>query len=504
MAAGPNTPSQAHTWATTSRRQILWVVLGLFLLAPGLAVGQTAPEKTAKEKRQEKREQRKTDKARQDSLAALAKPDTTTEKSKGFFSRLLKGKTAEEIADSVTANNEELKGYQSQYDASLRRGDYNAAKKYLEQFQRVRDSLQFARLEIESAEFLAEMARQENRLLEDKNRLVTEKSKVLAAQSQTQRYLLGAAGLVLLLIGGFAVVLVRSVSQKRKANALLNAKNTELSEKHQELTTAYDSIHAQQKQLAHQHQNIVESIQYARRIQEAILPEAAPVAEQLKDFFIFYRPKDIVSGDFYWFHHSDDRLFIAAVDCTGHGVPGAFMSVLGMSLLNQIVRDEPDLQPGEILDKLNKGIRASLHQIHSGGAQDGMDIALVALSQDRRKLQFSGANNPLYLVRNGELEEFKGDRAPIGGSRFAEHRFSSYTIELEPNDRFYLFSDGMADQFGGPQGRKFTYKRLRELMLSNNNGHTMGQYKDTVAEVFDQWRGEREQIDDVLVIGVRV
>ncbi len=467
------------------------------------AYGQVDTAKTGAQRRQERREQRKLERERKDSLKAAGAQDDTTTASTGLLKRLFGGKSAGEVADSAMAQSEELKGAQADYEASLRRGDYAKAKQYLEQYLRVRDSLAFAQIDIEAAALAAEAALEEKALAEKAAALAQQRASVAEDTARNQQYLLGAAGLVLLLGGGFVVVLVRSVRQKRAANALLNAKNDELAEKNEELSQAFEEIRTQQEQLEHQHRNIVESIQYARRIQEAILPEEGPLLEKLPNHFIYYKPKDIVSGDFYWFFVGPERTFLAAVDCTGHGVPGAFMSMLGMSLLNQIVRENPRLQPGEILDLLNKGIRTSLHQLGNSTTQDGMDIALVAIDHAGATLQFSGANNPMYLVRGGELEEFKGDRAPIGGSRFLEHRFSSYTLALQPGDRVYVFSDGMADQFGGPQGRKFTYKRLREL-FTRQNGGAMRSQADAIAHEFDQWRGNREQIDDVLVIGIQV
>lgn len=490
------------------------VALVLLPLVCGLisqpVFGQTTPkeeeEKSKKELRQERREERR--EAREERRAERDSSKAAEGDKPGLFARLFGGEDAARNAiDSTTAENEELRGYAAGYEESIRNGDVAKARAFLEKYQRVRDSLAFARLEIQAAQYDAEMARHDAEVLARENEIKTKQAAIATQEakiSQTINYGLGGA---ILLVGAFVVVLVRSIRQKRKANALLNDKNAQLADSNAALSQAYEEIQTQQEALERQHENIMESIKYARRIQEAILPEQDPIQGTLDDYFIFYKPKDIVSGDFYWFHVSDGKTYIAAVDCTGHGVPGAFMSVLGISLLNQIVRDHPEATAGQLLDHLHKGVQHSLHQLGGEkgtmGQQDGMDLGLAILSKDKRSLQFAGANNPLYLIRNGELEELKGDRAPIGGSTYAAHAFSSYDIKVAPGDRFYLFSDGFADQFGGEKGRKFTYKRLRQWAM-RQNGEAMAAQRASLSDEFDAWRGNREQLDDVLVIGVRL
>lgn len=505
-----------------SKYHKLWLVVlvwsALVLQCPSVIAQQSKPTDEQGggvfEDRRTKRQKRREEKARQDSIAkAQAKTtenatgaDTGATKKRGFFSSIF-GSKAENLydPDSVAKANKELAGYEDAYEKAIRQGNYKEALNFLELYQAARDSLAEVTIQASMAQLDAAAARKENEYLQQENQLAKERAQLAEDEARLQTYINYGMGLGLLLVAGFVVVLVRSVRQKRKANAQLAEKNGLLAEKNEEISQAYEEIQAQQDTLEHQHKNILESIQYARRIQEAILPEGESLQEALPNHFIFYKPKDIVSGDFYWFYTSPTRTFLAAVDCTGHGVPGAFMSVLGISLLNQIVRDEPDLAPCDILDRLHQDVMRNLHQIGATGfqSQDGMDIALVALNHERTIMEFAGANNPLYILRNGELEEIKGDRAPIGGSRFIQHRFANYKVEISDGDSFYLFSDGMADQFGGPKGRKYTYKRLREI-ISNLHGQPMPVQLDIFSEEFDAWRGNKEQIDDVLVIGVRV
>lgn len=482
------------------------------MVAPA-AYSQTQPDTTKskkelrKEKRDEKRKQREAEQAEKDSLKQIRKDTTAQEPS--LFSKIFRGKSEKEAQaaiDSTLRENEELNEYQREYEASLRSGNYAKAKEYLDKYQTLRDSLALARMEIEAAEWAAEQAYREAEVQEREKIIAAERADLAEEDARISRMVNLGLGGSILLIGAFVVVLVRAIRAKRKANAQLQEMNAELADKNEALSQAYEEIQAQQETLEAQHENILESIKYARRIQEAILPEQDPLKDVIQNYFIYYKPKDIVSGDFYWFHITPERTYLAAVDCTGHGVPGAFMSVLGISLLNQIVRDYPHATAGEVLNHLHAGVIHSLHQMGGGnnrGAQDGMDIALVILNKSKRSLQFAGANNPIYLVRNGEFEELKGDRSPIGGSTFTDHTFSSYDLKVSPGDRFYLFSDGLADQFGGEKGRKFSYKRLREW-VSTQDGQPMKSQATDIGQVFDQWRGNHGQLDDVLVIGVQL
>jgi len=256
---------------------------------------------------------------------------------------------------------------------------------------------------------------------------------------------------------------------------------------------------AQKEELAEKNKDITDSIRYAKRIQLAILPSELP----FEDTFILFKPKDIVSGDFYWLNIIGDLEFIAAVDCTGHGVPGAFMSIIGHNSLNKIVKEQKIYKPSEILDHLNYEVTTTLQRQDAIGAaiQDGMDLSLICYNKKTGILQFAGAFNPIWLVRNGELQEFGADRFPIGRSRLdTEKKFTNNEIPIQKGDAVYLLSDGYADQFGGNTGKKFKAKPMKELLLAIQD-IPMNKQKELMEGTLEAWRGDIEQVDDVLVIG---
>jgi serine phosphatase RsbU (regulator of sigma subunit) len=264
----------------------------------------------------------------------------------------------------------------------------------------------------------------------------------------------------------------------------------------------------QRDEIAHQKKEITDSIHYARRIQQAVLPPPKFLNDLMKDsYFILNKPRDIVSGDYYWMAERDNKIIIAAADCTGHGVPGAFMSLLGVAFLKEIINKIELMHANDILNHLRNYVITALHQPGvESQTRDGMDMALCLLDLDNNQLQFSGANNPLYLIRNGELTEFKADKQPIG--LYEENKpFTNQMIELEKGDTFYIFSDGYADQFGGPKfnegGKKFKYSRFKELLLSFQN-ENMNRQQDILNQTILEWKGPLEQVDDILVIGVRI
>lgn len=249
---------------------------------------------------------------------------------------------------------------------------------------------------------------------------------------------------------------------------------------------------------------INDSINYARRIQNAILPDTHLIDEALPDSFLLYKPRDVVSGDFPWFVKSGDSVFIAAVDCTGHGVPGALLSLIGYFLLNDIVKSRHVTDPGTILDLLNEGVTQTLRQHDADAAtKDGMDIALCRIDKKKKVVEYAGAHRPLLIMKGGELTEVKGDRCPVGGGIAREDaRFTTTRVELGRGDSIYFSSDGFPDQFGGPEGRKFGPKRLRELVTSHHH-LPAGDALAAFDQAWEQWRGDHKQTDDVLLIGVR-
>ncbi len=267
-------------------------------------------------------------------------------------------------------------------------------------------------------------------------------------------------------------------------------------------------IEAQKELLSKINQSLTDSIYYAKRIQESILPTEQKIKQTLPESFVYFRPKDLVSGDFYWMHEVDGKIFVAAVDCTGHGVPGAFMSIIAYDMLKWIINSSIEYCPAKILDKLNQEVIATFKknvdfdQQSSTNVNDGMDIALCMIDKKEKKLSFAGAYNPLYMVRGNEIFVYKGDRFPIGFQGDKEMLFSKREIAMEENDTFYIFSDGYADQFGGTEGKKFKYRRFRHLLLNIHKLPAEDQ-KAILHQKIEEWMGDLEQVDDIIVMGMK-
>ncbi|MBK9672092.1 MAG: tetratricopeptide repeat protein [Bacteroidetes bacterium] len=299
-------------------------------------------------------------------------------------------------------------------------------------------------------------------------------------ETEKQRWIRNAFIIMLLLAVASVVVLNKQNQERQKINAVLETKNKKISEQNKDIT---DSIH------------------YAQRIQRAILPSDEYVRELFPSSFIFFQPRDVVSGDFYWTSKHKNTSIIAVVDCTGHGVPGAFMSMIGNSLLNQIVNEQGITKPAEILFKLREEVIKALKQTGAiGESRDGMDIAICCI--ENKKLQFAGANNPLIFIRNNQLTEYKGDKQPIGIYSGTPKPFTNHEIDLQTGDCIYLYSDGYADQFGGHQNKKFKYAQLKEL-LTTIVQLPMERQREKLQLNFEAWKSDNEQVDDVLVIGIR-
>lgn len=272
-----------------------------------------------------------------------------------------------------------------------------------------------------------------------------------------------------------------------------------------EVVRQKEEIEKQSEQIAELYEQVKDSILYAKRIQEAILPSKEEIDQSLKNSMVLFRPKDIVSGDFYWFSEKSDRVIIAAADCTGHGVPGALMSMIGSSLLNEIVNEKGIVKPNDILLALKHGVIKALNKHPSADqTKDGMDIALCAIPKKGGAIEFAGANNPLWLVRDGDIIDYRGDRQPVGiyGDNL-DTPYTNHTVEVKKGDAVYIFSDGYADQFGGPTGKKFKYSQFKKLLL-DINGEQMSKQKEILNKTIEEWMGnQEEQIDDILVVGIQ-
>jgi ligand-binding sensor domain-containing protein/serine phosphatase RsbU (regulator of sigma subunit) len=264
-------------------------------------------------------------------------------------------------------------------------------------------------------------------------------------------------------------------------------------------------IMLQKEELSSKNKSITDSINYARRIQNAMLPPVKLLKSYFPQSFLFYLPKDIVSGDFYWINKLYNKIFIAAVDCTGHGVPGAFMSIIGFELFRKITNIEGLTRPSDILNKLNEDFHEIFRDVENVVLRDGMDVAFCAIDLNDMILEFSGAFNPLYLIRDNKITEIKGDRFAIGidETNFKDQTFKNHMIPLQEGDLIYIFSDGFADQFGGPEGKKFKYRRFRHLLL-NIHQLPMEDQRNILETSLREWKGEHEQVDDVMVMGIKM
>jgi serine phosphatase RsbU (regulator of sigma subunit) len=292
----------------------------------------------------------------------------------------------------------------------------------------------------------------------------------------------------------------------------LSAEKKKLDEKVKKLWQTSTAIHKEKErinelklEIEHKHQEIVDSVNYAQRIQRALLASARLLQDNLPEYFVLFMPKDIVSGDFYWASKLNNGEFsVVTADSTGHGVPGAIMSILNISCLNEAVNAKDLVHPNEILNYTRRRIME--HMANDGsaeGGKDGMDAVICNFNFEKKTLRLAAANNPVWLIRGHELIEFKPDKMPVGKAMGEIRPFTMQEFELKKNDLVVMITDGYADQFGGPKGRKFMYKPLKELLLSVCEA-PLTDIKNTLTETLTSWRGKNEQVDDVCIIGVKV
>ncbi len=288
-----------------------------------------------------------------------------------------------------------------------------------------------------------------------------------------------------------------NVERMEKENEIYRLKNIDLA--------AANELITNQKQVIEQkNKDITDSILYAKRIQEAVLPGVDRLKKWFGEMFVLYIPKDIVSGDFYWATEKDGKFILAVADSTGHGVPGAIMSIMGSSFLSEIIGTQGVTNPGEILNELRRKVISALHQTSDTTEnRDGMDIAICSFNLEKSEFVAACANNPVWIIRDGEVDEAEPDKFPVGVFPGEPRPFTNHDTEIKSGDAIYLFTDGFADQFGGPRGKKFGYKQLRELVLANHQ-LPVGEQKIIMENAFRNWKGEAEQIDDVLLVGIRI
>ncbi|MFO7655502.1 MAG: SpoIIE family protein phosphatase [Bacteroidales bacterium] len=278
-----------------------------------------------------------------------------------------------------------------------------------------------------------------------------------------------------------------------------------LTRQYREREKIAQQIMNQKEELATKNKNITDSINYAKRIQSALMPSKKLFHSIFPESFVLHIPKDIVSGDFYWINEVKETIFIAAVDCTGHGVPGAFMSIIGFELFRKLTNVEGIKKPSDILNNLNEDFQDIFKDVENMVLKDGMDIAFCSVNKKTKILEFAGAFNPLYLIRDNSIIEIKGDRNSVGlpVSETEKCIFENHSVQLQKEDIFYIFSDGFADQFGGPEGKKYKYRRFRHLLLALHHLPPERQH-DFLYKSIMEWKGDLDQVDDILVLGVKV
>lgn len=384
---------------------------------------------------------------------------------------------AYEVSAKIGAMNEQMRAAQLLSEEYAAKQNYARAWEYLSSYVSLKDSLS----SIENRQIIQEFKgrfeiedqKKQIELLEQKNQIGELKSE---RQNQLLTFIIIGLGLVVII----AIVLYNRFLVKKRANVSLQK--------------AYDLIEEKNK-------SITDSIRYAKHLQEAILPSQEMIKRLLPDSFILYKPKDIVAGDFYWVEENERMIFFAAADCTGHGVPGALVSVVCSKALNSAVREFHLTDPGAILDKATEIVLDTFSRSGSE-VNDGMDISLCCFDRANMELTWAGANNPLWLVRDHGLTEQLPDKQPVGK---AEKRkpFTPHRITVRPGDMLYLFTDGYADQFGGEKGKKFKYRQLQELILKVCN-LPLAEQQRKLDEAFGQWKGRLEQVDDVLILGIRL
>jgi serine phosphatase RsbU (regulator of sigma subunit) len=361
----------------------------------------------------------------------------------------------------------------SLHELYVKKGDYKRALEHFKTYTSIKDSIfnEQKQLQITEIETKYESEKKEQQITLQKYQIATQSAEL--KQEQFKQY---GLILILILVIGLVFVILKAYTDKQAINKILADKN----------------------------KSITESITYAQKIQNAVLPPEERIKALIPEHFILFKPRDIVSGDFFWVAEKNNRTIVAIADCTGHGVPGAFMSMLGVAFLNEIVNRNQELQANLILNELRNRIKESLNQSgRENEAQDGIDIALCVIDKDKRELQFAGAYSPLYIIKNHELIRYKADLMPIGYQIKEKPSFTNNTIKLDPEDIIYLFSDGYSDQLGGDDCIRLKTEPFKKMLLEIHQ-LPLSLQKEILETNLKQWKGDYPQIDDILVMGFKI
>ena len=391
--------------------------------------------------------------------------------SKKYDEAMQRMKEGFDMASASKITELEKRCLEQMYLISISKGDYKNGYELYNQYIELKDSLSNTELQKLG---LTKQFESENQLKEIENKKELEKMEALSLEKESKSYIIiGFVSIIIVLLTAFSIFLFSRLKL----------------------------IGKQRNEIQHKNIEILDSISYAKRIQDAILPPMDYWKTHLPNSFIYYQPKDIVAGDFYWMEPKGDFIFFAAADRTGHGVPGALVSVVCSNALNRTVLEFGILEPGKILDKTRELVISTFEK--SGkDVKDGMDISLCCLNINTNELKWSGANNPIWIIQNKKLTEIKGDKQPVG--KFSDlKKFTTHTIQLQKDDSIYIFTDGYADQFGGPKGKKYKYKQLQEDVLEIQS-FPMETQKNMLAQKFINWKNELEQVDDICIIGIKI
>jgi len=432
-----------------------------------------------------------------------------------------------------SGNNEKMMSYYKLYQSFTDLVENQKQEKTKEQFQDMQLKAQLAEMDKRNQELELSYKNREleekdkafigidttyKRLLENYSRkqlmieIINQKSKIkdldLAREKERIKkdrmiFIVLAFAIIIGLL--FLIYIFIEYRQKKRSNILLISQNAEINQQKKQITEQRDKIEESLSVISKKNKDITSSIRYAKIIQEALLTERTHLRQLLPESFILFHPRDIVSGDFYWYREINNKIIVVAADCTGHGVPGAFMSMLGHNLLDQIIY-RGITEPSLMLGQLNLEIIKALHQSESGTAQDGMDIAMFQIDKTQKKLLFAGAKNPLVYIQNGELFVINGDKEPIGSilhDRNQDRIYTTQIVDLTVPICAYIFSDGYNDQFGAKTNKKFSMRKFKELVLSIYDKPMLEQEK-IFEQTFLNWMGDTHQIDDVMVIGAKI
>jgi serine phosphatase RsbU (regulator of sigma subunit)/tetratricopeptide (TPR) repeat protein len=412
------------------------------------------------------------------------------------------------LAQRTSDLSETQKAYLGLSKVAVAENDYKKAYDYYREYSNAKEA--FANLKVKDISSKFGDAEQQI-LIERQQRELAEAEKF--RQSIYTYFTLAVLAFIVVV----AIIFFRDNRIQQQANRDLEQQKLEIEEQknaleeqkskieiqNESINRKNDTLEATFKEIERKNKDITASINYAKRIQESMLPRSSNVAELLPEHFIIFRPRDIVSGDYYWMEERDGKIIIVALDCTGHGVPGAFMTMLGDSYLNQIIKLQGITEPSQILEELHNSIGVALNQEVTKN-QDGMDVALCVIDRENKIMEFAGASRPLLVIQNGEMKSIESSKLPVGGfQKDRERVFTKHTFDISIPTCFYVYSDGFQDQFGGPKGRKFAKNRLDEVLFENHQ-LPMIEQKRILNKTLIDWMGDNRQMDDILVIGVKI